>query len=341
MPQRQNILLFLLVLSVPMLFVLSLFVGSVSIPFDDVLGALCGDEDVKETWRYIVIESRLPQSLTAMLCGMSLAVCGLLLQTVFRNPLAEPSILGMSGGAGVGVACVLMLMGGSLSASLFTIGGFVAIVFAAFAGAMIVTLLLLGMSLLVRSNSMLLIAGIMIGYLTSSFITLSYYVATEEGVRLYTLWGMGTFAGVAMKHIPAFAFMLLVPLAAAFSFVKPLNALSLGDGYAKSLGVNVRRTRALLLVIVGLLTAVTTAFCGPVAFIGLAVPHLVRLLFGVSNHRMLLPLSGVMGAVVALLCHVCCMMPSGGSQLPINAVTPLIGAPVVIYVILKQKQIHT
>ncbi len=327
----------LLALLLPVLFATALVVGSVSIPLADVVGALCGNEEVKDTWRYIVTESRLPQALTAMLCGASLAVCGLLLQTVFRNPLADASILGISGGAGVGVACVMMLVGGSFSSLLYTFGGFVGVVVAAFLGAMVITLLLLSMSMFVRSNAMLLIVGIMIGYLASSFITLSYFVATEEGMRRYTLWGMGSFSGVAMSQMWLFASIVLLALLASILFVKPLNALNLGSIYAESLGINVRRTRAWLLVVVGLLTAVSTAFCGPVAFIGLAVPHLVRMLLQVSDHRFLLPASAIMGAIVALACHLCCLIPGGGTALPINAVTPLVGAPVVIYVILKQK----
>ena len=334
---QLRICIAVLLLLVPLLFATTLLVGSVDIPFRSVVDALIGSDSVKPTWRYIVLESRLPQALTAMLCGASLSVCGLLLQTVFRNPLADPSILGISGGAGVGVACVMMLMGGTLSSALFTFGGIVAVVIAAFVGSMLVTLLLLGLSLFVRSNAMLLIVGIMIGYISSSLITLSYFVATEEGVHSYTLWGMGSFAGVQMSQMPLFATLLIVSLLLTAVFVKPLNALSLGDCYAESLGINVRRTRSFLLVIVGLLTSVCTAFCGPIAFIGLAVPHLVRMVLHKSDHRWLLPMTAVMGMVVTQACHLCCLLPTNGTSLPINAITPLIGAPVVIYVILKQK----
>lgn len=323
----------LLTLALLLLWAANLLWGSVSIPAHDVARILLGDGSVKESWRYIVCEARLPQSLTAMLCGSALAVCGLMLQTVFRNPLAGTSILGVNSGAGVGVALVTLWLGGSVTAGSFSLSGFFALLAGAFAGAMAVMALILFFSLFIRSNVMLLITGIMIGYLASSVVSLLNFVSTAEGVQSYMLWGMGNFGGVSLRQMPWFALVVLVGLVASLSLVKPLNALLLGERYAANLGVRVHRVRNLLLVVTGLLTAVTTAFCGPVLFIDLAVPHIARLLLGTSNHRVLLPFTLLTGAVVALLCNLVCVLPGNGSFIPLNSVTPLIGAPVVIYVI--------
>ena len=320
-----------------LLFVLNLLMGAVSIPADEVLRILMGDEEVKSTWRFIVLESRLPQAVTAMLCGAALATSGLLLQTAFRNPLAGPDVFGINSGAGLGVAIVMLVMGGSLSAGLFSVSGFVAILGGAFLGAMGVTALILFFSTVVRNDVMLLIIGIMTGYLASSAITLLNFFATEEGVRSYMLWGMGGFGHVSLDLLPAFALLVVVGLVAAILLVKPLNALLLGEHYALNLGVRTRRVRHLLLLVTGLLTAVATVFCGPVAFLGLAVPHVARLLVRTANHRRLLPATILCGAVIALACNLLCVLAPSASVIPLNAVTPLIGAPVIIYVILRRR----
>ena len=260
---------------------------------------------------------------------------GLLLQTVFHNPLAGPSIFGINSGASLGVALVMLLMGGSVSAAGVQFSGFLAILLAAFVGAMLVMVLILGAATLVRNNVLLLIVGIMIGYLSNSAISLLNFFATDEGVKSYMVWGMGSFGNVSMSLMPVFVVVTLLGFAGTLLLIKPLNALLLGDRYAENLGVNIQRTRNWLLFVTGLLTAVTTTFCGPVAFIGLAVPHMVRLVFFTSNHRILLPATILMGAVVALLCNLICFLPGEAGVIPLNAVTPLIGAPVIIYVILK------
>jgi iron complex transport system permease protein len=326
-----------LIVGVVLLFVLNLLVGSVSIPVSDVFSILAGGDGVKETWRYIVMENRLPQALTALLCGAALAVSGLLLQTAFRNPLAGPSVFGINSGAGLGVALVLLWMGGSVSAGMYSVGGFMAILLSAFVGAMAVTSLILLFSTLVSSRVLLLIIGIMVGYLANSAITLLNFFATEEGVRSYMVWGMGNFGGVSMSHMPLFATVVAAGLLASVLLVKPLNAMLLGEQYAENLGVDIRRTRFLLLVVTGILTAITTAFCGPVAFIGLSVPHIARLLTGTENHRLLLPATILCGAVVALLCNLLCCLPGESGIIPLNAVTPLIGAPVIVYVLLRRR----
>ena len=318
-------------------FVVSLLIGSVSIPVSETFRILIGEESVKPSWQYIVIESRLPQAVTAMLCGASLAVCGLILQTAFRNPLAGPSIFGVNSGAGLGVALVMLFFGGSVSAGTVSIGGFMAVLLAAFAGAMGVMALIFFFSTLVQSHVMLLIVGIMIGYMAGSAISLLNFFATDEGVKSYMVWGMGSFGGVSLKMLPTFSVITLITLAVSLALVKPLNALVLGDRYAENLGVNIIRVRNWLLLVTGVLTAVITAFCGPVAFIGLAVPHIARLVLGTDNHRVLLPATILTGSAVALLCNILTVLPGEGGIIPLNAITPLIGAPVVIYVILSRR----
>ena len=331
----KSLSLYVLLLLGAILFVMNLVMGSVHIPAADVFSIIMGDETVKPSWRFIVLESRLPQAITAMFCGGALAVCGLLLQTAFRNPLAGPGIFGISSGAGLGVALIMLMLGGSLSIGSVSMTGFVAVLAAAFLGAMSVMGLIFFFSTLVRSHVMLLIIGIMIGYISNSAISLLNFFATDEGVKSYMVWGMGSFGNVSMSLMPVFVIVTLLGFAGTLLLIKPLNALLLGDRYAENLGVNIQRTRNWLLFVTGLLTAVTTTFCGPVAFIGLAVPHMVRLVFFTSNHRILLPATILMGAVVALLCNFICFLPGEAGVIPLNAVTPLIGAPVIIYVILK------
>ena len=323
-----------LCLVIVVLFASNLLLGSVSIPAEDVMRILLGDPNEKASWRFIILESRLPQAITAMFCGASLAVSGLMLQTIFRNPLAGPSVFGINSGAGLGVALVMLFLGGGLSVGSLQFSGFAAVLIAAFFGALAVMAVIFFFSTLVRSHVMLLIIGIMIGYISNSAISLLNFFATDEGVKSYMVWGLGSFGGVSMANMPVFVGVSLFGLSGALLLIKPLNALLLGDRYAENLGVNIVAVRNWLLVVTGLLTAVTTAFCGPVAFIGLAVPHMARLLLTTDNHRQLLPATMLCGAVVALVCNLLCFLPGDGGVIPLNAVTPLIGAPVIIYVIL-------
>lgn len=325
-----------LALAVTVLFVLNIFVGSVSIPSADVVRILLGDnEEVKPSWCFIVLQSRLPQAVTATLAGGALAVSGLMLQTAFRNPLAGPSIFGINSGAGLGVALVMLLLGGSLTAGSISVSGFAAVLAAAFVGAMAVMAVIFFFSTVVHNNVMLLIIGIMIGYIANSVISLLNFFATDEGVRSYMVWGMGSFGGVSVDMMPCFVSVTLLGLTGSVLLIKPLNALLLGDRYAANLGINIVRTRNWLLVVTGLLTAIVTAFCGPVAFIGLAVPHIARLLLATDNHRSLLPATILCGSVVALACNLICFLPGETGVIPLNAVTPIMGAPVIIYVIAR------
>jgi iron complex transport system permease protein len=341
MKHRGTLYILLLAALIPVLMAGNLLLGSIDIPASSVWHILSGGEGGEtNAWRFIVLESRLPQALTALLCGAALAVSGLMLQTAFNNPLAGPSILGINSGASLGVALVMLSAGGTLTQGLFSLNGFVAVIAGAFAGSMLIMGVLLALSTVIRSNVMLLITGIMIGYVTSSTISLLNFFATAEGVQSYMIWGMGNFGGVGRTQLPWFAALCGLGLLLSVLLIKPLNALLLGTRYAENLGVNIRRTRNLLLVATGLLTAVTTAFCGPVAFIGLAVPHVARLLLGSSNHNRLLPVTMLAGSVTALLCNLICMLPSEGGIIPLNAVTPVLGAPVILYVIIRRRHIQ-
>lgn len=314
--------------------------GSVDIPLKAVGNILFGGEVEKESWQFIVWESRVPQCITALLCGAALSASGLMLQTVFSNPLADSSILGISSGASLGVALVLLAGGGSIVAGEFALSGFLSVVAGAFAGAVLVMAVIMFLSVVIKNNVMLLIAGIMIGYVVSSVISLLNFFSTAEGVHSFVIWGMGNFGGVSMAQLPGFSIVALLGLLVAILLIKPLNALLLGTRYAENLGINIRRIRNWLLLATGLLTAVTTAFCGPVAFIGLAVPHMARLMLGTSNHNSLMPVTLLTGSAVALLCNLICILPGEAGIIPLNAVTPLLGAPVIIYVIVNQRKIQ-
>ncbi len=321
-----------------LLFIANLFFGSVSIPAKAVVQAIMGQEVEKASWGYIILQSRLPQAITATLCGGALAVAGLMLQTAFNNPLAGPSILGISSGANLGVAIVMLAGGGTIAAGGITFGSFFSVLFGAFIGSMIIMSVILAFSSFVKNNLMLLIIGIMIGYVTSSAISLLNFFSTAEGVHSFIIWGMGNFGGVSMQQMPWFASICIVGLILSIVLIKPLNALLMGNQYAENLGINIKHTRNTLLIATGLLTAITTAFCGPIAFFGLAVPHVARMVLGSQNHKRLLPLTILIGSATALACNLICILPGESGIIPLNAVTPLLGAPVIIYVIVKQKR---
>lgn len=312
--------------------------GSLDIPIKDVWQILCGNEiEGHPAWSIIVLQGRVPQMLTALLTGTALGTCGLLLQTAFRNPLAGPSILGIDSGANLGVAIVLLLLGGTASIGSLTIGGHLLVVVAAMVGALTIMALLMLLSRLLRSQVMLLITGVIISYVTGSVIQLLNYSATEQGVHSFVIWGMGNFASVGIERLPIFCTLSCIGLLLALLLIKPLDALLLGDRYAENLGIRIGRVRQMLLLVTGLLTATTTAFCGPISFIGLAVPHLARLTLGTSYHRTLMPATMLIGANLALACNLLSTLPRDGSIIPISVITPLIGAPVVLHVILKNK----
>lgn len=303
--------------------------GSVHIPISEVLSILTGHTPDKDTWGHIILDLRLPAVITAVLAGMSLAVAGLLMQTIFANPLAGPSIMGVSSGASLGVAVLVLLFG----------AGTGAVVSGAILGAMAVVVLLVALAGILRSGVMLLIVGILISYLSSSAIILLNYAASEQSVHTYVLWGMGTFSDTSWDQMAVPAAITTIGMCAAVFMAKGLNAMLMGENYAANLGVRVWALRAWALLTAGALTAVTTAYCGPIAFIGLAVPHIARLALGSTNHHRLLPLTMACGAATALLTLWLCTLPSRWGAVPVNAITPIIGVPVIIYIILNRRRI--
>lgn len=318
------------------LLLLSLLTGTVSLTPAEVWQALT-DAGADPAARFIVCESRLPQTLTAVLSGSALAAGGLVMQTLFNNPLADPSLLGVNSGASLGAALALLAFGGSWSLGGATLSGVLLTVAAAFAGACAVIILLLVCSRFLRGNLALLVAGMMFSFILSAIISVLSFYATADGVRSFVIWGMGDFSGVALPRLPLYAALILLPLTALFPFSRSLNALLLGPHYAANLGIAVRAVRTWLLLLTGLLTAAVTALCGPISFIGLAVPHLARLHLRTADHRKLLPATLLWGANTALLALVLSHLPGERGILPPAAITPLMGVPVVIYILLKRK----
>lgn len=322
-----------------MLIVANLLIGSVDIDPLAVWQIVTGRGHENHVWEIIILNTRLPMIATAALSGAALSVSGLLLQTAFNNPLAGPSILGVSTGASFGVAVVMLASGSALWLTQ-SVGTYMTILIGALAGAALVLIVLLLFSTMVHSSTMLLIIGILVSYLTSSAVSLLNFFATEEGVHSYVIWGLGNFSGVTPSQLPFFAFFIIATLALSTTLVKPLNALLLGTRYAENLGVNTKQTRNSLLIITGILTAGVTAFCGPISFIGLVVPHIARLVLNTSNHNRLLPATMLAGATVALLCTLISVLPQQVGVIPINAITPIIGVPIIIYIIINRKNIQ-
>lgn len=322
-------------LLLPVLCLLSLLVGSVHISPAEVWAALMGNSD--ETVRYIVTESRLPQMCTALLAGAALGVSGLVMQTLFSNPLADPSLLGVNSGASLGAAIALLAFGGSFALGGAALLGVLFTVGAAFVGACAVIALIALCSRWLTSNLSLLVAGVMLSFIISSVISLLSFYATSEGVRSFVVWGLGDFSGVSSSRLWLMSILVIVPVCGVRLCATSMNTLLLGADYATNLGVNVKRVRTLLLILTGLLTAVVTALCGPISFIGLAVPHVSRMLLRTADHRKLLPAVFVMGADVALLSLILSHLPGEAGTLPIAAITPLLGAPVVLYILVKRR----
>lgn len=335
------LLLLLATFVVLLLFVANIFFGSVDIPFADVFDILTGSEPRHESWRLILVQSRLPQAVVALFGGMALSAAGLMLQTLFNNPLAGPEVFGINSGAGLGVAVVMLLLQGTFVAGTMSIGGYMAVLAGAFLGAIFIIGVILLFSTLLRGNIFLLIAGMALSYLTSSLISLLNYFSTAEGVHSYLIWGMGNFGGVSTQQLPVFVTLAGVSLLMSLLMMKPLNALLLGNAYAANLGIRTKRVRALLLLLTGFLTAIVTAYCGPITFVGLAVPHVARLLLKNNNHRILLPMTILLGGATTLLCNIICQLPGESGLVPLGAVTPLLGAPVIIYVVLKNRGIYS
>ena len=322
----------------PLLILLNLFWGSTDLPWTEIWQALCGNAPADSAAQYIVCELRVPMIITALLAGGALGIVGLLMQTLFNNPLADPSILGVNAGASLGVGVATLCLGGVGIGSAWSASGFSITIAAAFIGALIVIALLLGCALLLRSNMMLLVAGVMISYAIGAVVTLLSYFASADGLRQYVSWGMGDFTSVSTDALLWFAALILLGIGLSLLLIKPLNALLLGEQYAQNLGFCIHRLRWGILLLVGMLTAVCTALCGPIGFIGLAVPHIARLTLRTANHRTLIPTTILWGASAALLCNALTLVAGGGVRLPINAITPLLGVPVAIYILIKGRR---
>lgn len=338
--RRFLVLLLVLVTAVMVLTVVNLLIGTVSIPMSEVCSILVGRGSRSEIWSNIILSSRLPQVLTAIVAGAGLAVSGLQMQTVFRNPLAGPSVLGISNGSALGVAFVVLLSGQLGGVALSRLGylGDVAISVAAIVGAMAVLLLIVWVSQRVRGNVTLLIIGVMIGYLATAIIGVLKFLSPEEDVKAFVVWGLGSFSRVSGDQMVLFVVLMSVLLPLSMLLVKPMNMLLLGDRYAANLGLPVQRARMLIIVCSGVLVAIVTAYCGPIMFIGLAVPHLARAVCRSSDHRQLMPATALCGALLALVCNFIARMPGFEGVLPVNSVTALVGAPVIASVLFRRRQ---
>lgn len=322
------------------LMLLNLLLGSVAIPADTIWNILTGQGDAPVAWQNIVWKSRVPQALTALVAGAGLAVSGLQMQTVFRNPLAGPSVLGISSGASLGVAFVILLSGslGGVALSRLGIMGEIALSVAAIVGALSIMALIAYVSQKIKGSVTLLIVGVMIGYVATAIIGVLKYFSVEEDIRAYVIWGLGSFSRVSGNQMMLFVTLMAILLPLSFLLIKTLNLLLLGDGYARNLGLNIKRARLLVILSAGILTAIVTAYCGPISFLGLAVPHLARAMFQTSDHRVLMPSSLLLGAALALFCNLIARLPGFEGALPVNSVTALIGAPVVASVLFKKRK---
>ncbi len=321
------------------LFILNLFVGSVTVPFDEIFKVLL-DDNPDKTLSVIIFNYRLPQALTALLAGASLAVAGLLMQTLFRNPLADPSMLGISSGASLGVGIVILLTGAISGTAVSSFGWWstIGVSLAAFIGAVVVLFVMLAFSSRMKNMTTLIIIGLMIAYLAGSITDILKFFSLKEDIHAFVIWGMGSFSGVGTSKMPVFAISIIIGLVVTFFLSKNLNILLLGEMYAENLGLNLRKNSVIIILVSGYLTAIVTAYCGPIAFVGLAMPHIARFLFKSSDHRLLIPATMLIGMDMALICNLIARMPGFDGNLPINAVTAFIGAPVVISVILKSRK---
>ena len=329
MRHSTTFLMSLIVASILVLMFLNLVLGSVSIPLKSVWNIICGLGDEPVTWQNIVWKSRLPQALTALVAGAGLAISGLQMQTVFRNPLAGPSVLGISSGASMGVAFVVLLSGSLGGVALSKLGfmGEIALSIAAVIGSLSVMALIVYVSQKVKGNVTLLIIGVMIGYVANAVIGVLKFFSVEEDIRAYVIWGLGSFSRVSGNQMMLFVAIMAILIPLSFLLIKTLNLMLLGDGYARNLGLNIKRARLLVITSAGVLTAIVTA-----------VPHLCRAIFQTSDHRVLMPAVLFAGAALALVCNLIARMPGFEGALPVNSVTALIGAPVVASVLFRKRK---
>lgn len=333
-----------MIFSVLFFLVLDLVLGSVTIPVTEVIKILTGQGSGNIAWLTIVQNIRIPKALTAILAGSALSVSGLQMQTLFRNPLAGPSVLGVTSGASFGVA-ILMLGTGHVTSNVairqLGIGGSWLIILAAAIGSAIVLLMIIGLSLRIRDNVILLIVGLMLSNLIIAVVSIWQYFSEPEQIQDYLMWTFGSLGGVSSSQLNILSIAILIGIALAFISSKFLNLLLLGESYAASMGLNLKVVKILIIISTSLLAGAITGFCGPIGFIGIAVPHLCRAVLNTSDHRVLVPCCCLLGATIMLVCDIAAQLPGHHSILPINAVTAIIGSPVVMWVILKQKNIRS
>ena len=321
------------------LFFLNISLGSVSIPFKEIFHTLIGDTSIKDSWQTIVLDFRVPKAITAILVGSGLSICGLLMQTLFRNPLAGPFVLGISSGASLGVA--LLILGSSIFGSFLLTSSISnwSLAIAASLGAFLVLFAVIMAANSIRNTMSILIIGLMFGSLTAAVIAVLVYFSEATQIQQYLFWSFGSLGNLSWSELSVFGSIYLLGVLSCLSIIKPLNSFLLGENYAKSLGINIKKSRTIILVITSLLTGVITAFSGPIAFIGLAVPHIAKMLFTTSNHKILIPASAIIGGIVLLICDGIAQLPTSEFTLPINAITSLFGAPIVIWLLLRKKKI--
>lgn len=338
--KRHDIAFLIILGSIFCLFILNLVLGTVAVPFISTWNILFGIGDEPVIWENIIWKSRFPQTLTALVAGAGLSISGLQMQTVFRNPLAGPSELGISSGASLGVALVILLSGSIGGTALSSLGFFgeIAVSVAAIVGAMFVMTIIMAISQRIQGNVILLIMGVMIGYIATAIIGVLKFFSNDEDVRAYVIWGLGSFAKVSGNQVYTFACIMAVLIPLSFLLIKTLNLMLLGERYARNLGLNIRRSRLAVIASSCVITAIITAYCGPIVFLGLAVPHLCRMVFVTSDHRILMPAVTLTGASLALFCNLIARMPGFEGALPINSVTALIGAPIVISVLFGKRK---
>jgi iron complex transport system permease protein len=334
---KQFLALLLLVIA---LWFTNISFGSVSIPFADIFAIIFGDETIKDSWQTIILDFRIPKAITAIMVGSGLSISGLLMQTLFRNPLAGPFVLGISSGASLGVA--LLILGSSLFGGIFLSVAFSnwAIAIAASLGSFLVLSAVIIAANKVRNTMSILIIGLMFGSFTASIISVLSYFSEAQEIQQYVFWSFGSLGNLSWDELTIFFAIYLIGVIGVFTIIKPLNSLLLGENYAKSLGINIKQSRIIILVVTSLLTGVITAFSGPIAFIGLAVPHLAKLIFTTSNHKILIPATALTGALVLLICDIIAQVPTSEFTLPINAITSLFGAPIVIWLLIRKKKIY-
>jgi iron complex transport system permease protein len=329
----------ILVATLLLIFIVNISLGSVYIPLKQLFLAFIDGEVEKESWKSILLNYRLPKAITAIIVGSGLSISGLLMQTLFRNPLAGPFVLGVSSGASLGVAILILgasFFGGSIAGFAFSSWGHA---IAASIGAFLVLSAVMLAAIKVRNTMSILIIGLMFGSLTASVISVLAYFSSANQLQQYLFWSFGSLGNLSWNEIIVLLIIFLIGITFVIFIIKPLNSLLLGENYAKSMGVNVKQTRNITLISTSLLTGVITAFSGPIAFIGLAVPHLTKLLFSTSNHKILVPAVAISGAIIMLICDSIAQLPTSEYTLPINAITSLFGAPIIIWLLVRKRKI--